>query len=557
MNTFSALIKTQLNSNFGISALKYKFTREKKKRWEPILIGFAILVGIGPLLALYTIFMISAFATGTALGQPEVVLTVAILAAQILVLIFGIFYFLSSFYFSQDISMLIPLPLKPYEIVGSKFIVVLVNEYLIVLPTFIPAALVYGIGTAQGILFWIKALLVMLTIPAIPLILDALFVMLLMRFVNIKKHKDLFAIIGGFLGMAAAVGINVFAQKAPENGSDYLKAILDKGLVNEMGKKFPPSIWATKGLADNGLQGAGNFLLFVGVAVVLFFVMLWLANLVFYKGVVSGQEVTRKRKVLSSQEMVKTYNKSSNPVISLFVREWRLLVRTPVYMINGIAGALLGPIMLVIVFATKTQSPETQELFAMLKNPEYSLYVTLGGLAFILFTGGMNLVASTSLSREGSNFWIAKMIPVSAENQILAKLMSGYVVVVIGTVVTTVILIAFLGFSIPKAFVLFIIGLLAGIPMTAFNLLLDLMHPKLVWNNPQEAMKQNMNGMLGMLISFVVMGILGVVAAIPILLKATEPIIYLALVIVSVLLGALAIKLLFAAAKARYSRLEV
>jgi len=55
MKTFWTLVKTNLNVNFGISALKYRFTREKKKRWEPVLIAVGLIVGLVPLLVLYTL----------------------------------------------------------------------------------------------------------------------------------------------------------------------------------------------------------------------------------------------------------------------------------------------------------------------------------------------------------------------------------------------------------------------------------------------------------------------------------------------------------------------
>jgi len=557
MNTFFTLVKTQLNTNFGISALKYKFTKEKNKLWEPFVIGFAIICGIGPLLSLYTVFMYSFFTVGKSLGQPELVLTISLLAAEFLVLIFGIFYFLSSFYFSQDLNLLIPLPVKPYEIVGSKFAVVMCNEYLIVLPVFIPPAVIYGFGTGQGLLYWIKAFLIMITIPAIPLILDAFFVMLLMRFANIRRHKDVLTIIGSFLAIAAAISSNIFLQRMPSDGTKYLKNLIDnKGLIVEAGRKFPPSIWATRGLADNSLSSIGYFLLFLCVSVLLFIIMLWLANLVFYKGVIAGQEVTRKRKILTSNEMMKTYGKATNPVLSIFIKEWKLLVRTPVYMINGISGAFIGPIILVIMVSTQSSSPEMADFYGVMNNPAYAMYVALIGLGLILFTGGMNLVASTAVSREGNNFWISKMIPVSAERQVLAKFFSGYVIAALGTAVTAVILVAFAGVSIPRMLIVVIIGLLASVPMTAFNLLLDLMHPKLVWNNPQEAMKQNMNGLLGMVVSLILIGILGAVTGLMIMFALAEPLIYLALAAVCILLGLVSIKILFAAAKARYDNLE-
>ena len=77
----------QLNVNYSISALKYRFTREKKKRWEPILIGMVIVVSLFPLLALYTALMLSVFSGGLMMGQPEMVLATAFVMAQLVILI--------------------------------------------------------------------------------------------------------------------------------------------------------------------------------------------------------------------------------------------------------------------------------------------------------------------------------------------------------------------------------------------------------------------------------------------------------------------------------------
>ena len=47
MRTFISLLKANLNVHFGISSLKYRFTKEKNRLWEPIAIIIAILVGGG------------------------------------------------------------------------------------------------------------------------------------------------------------------------------------------------------------------------------------------------------------------------------------------------------------------------------------------------------------------------------------------------------------------------------------------------------------------------------------------------------------------------------
>jgi ABC-2 type transport system permease protein len=200
MKTFLTLVKTGLNVNFGISALKYQFTVEKRKRWEPILVGISILIGLGTLLSLYILLLNSIYAVGVQINQPEIVLTISIIFAQFIVMFFGIFYIMSTFYFSKDINILVPLPLKPYEVLGSKFIVVIVNEYLTILPMLLPAVIIYGTGTGQGLFYWLKSLIVILISPIIPLNISAIFIIILMRFINFRKSRDVLAVIGGLLG---------------------------------------------------------------------------------------------------------------------------------------------------------------------------------------------------------------------------------------------------------------------------------------------------------------------------------------------------------------------
>ena len=558
MNRMLSLIKTQLNMNFGISALKYRFTKEKKKRGETILIGVAILMGVGPLLALYLLMMTGVFAAGTSLGQPEIVLTIAFISSQMVVLFFGMFYIIGSFYFSNDLETLVPLPLKPYEVIGSKFAVVMVNEYITALPILIPPILIYGIGMGQGPIYWLKSLLLILAAPVIPLTLGAVFIMLLMRVVNLKRNKDLLAIIGGFVGVLLALGINFFFQRMPKTGGeDYIKNLLESksGLIEEIGRRFPPSLWATNGLAENGLSGLLYFILFIGVSLLLFAFLLWLGNLVFYKALLAGQEVSRKRKISTARETDQMYRRVSSPVMAIIKREWKLLLRTPVYVINGLTGALIGPFMLLVLMFTQNDA-EDITLVNAIYNPEFAIFVALGGLGVMLFTSGMNLVASTSISREGKTLWILKMIPVSSRQQVMAKFLQGYMVSILGILTTSIVLGFFIKLSLVRLLVIILLALLGSVPLVALNLLLDVFHPKLSWNSEQEAMKQNLNGGLGMLLSVFIMLLLAAAAVILIMVQAAEWMVFAGIGLASLVLGLLSMLLLFVVAEKKYREYE-
>ncbi|MGE5614092.1 MAG: putative ABC transporter permease subunit [Bacillota bacterium] len=557
MKPFVALVKMQLNVNYGISALKYRFTREKKKRWEPVLIGAVIIFSLFPLIALYTALMATIFAAGMVINQPEMVLTVSFISAQLLILIFGIFYILGTFFYSRDIETLIPLPLKPYEVIGSKFAVIMVNEYLTSLPLLLPPIIIYGAGTSQGLLYWLKGAVLIVASPVIPLAAAAVIIMVLMRVANLRKHKDLFIVIGSLAAMFLGIGLSVMMQNVPEDPAEIQRYFTGQaGIINLIGSRFPPAVWATKSLSESRLAGLGYLLLFIAVSLLLFMLLLWLSNMMFYKAFLAGQEVSRKRKTMAGEQLEKQYGSAANPVIALAKREWKLLVRTPIYLLNGLSGSIIGPIIAVMIFLLRKSEPGIEEIFNMSGNPDFAQYFLLGGLGLMLFTAGMNIVASTSLSREGRTIWITKMIPVSARQQVNAKLIVSFIVSAIGVVVTGIMMVIF--FKLPVLWVAgaVITGFVSSVSMIALNLLIDVFHPKLVWSNETEAMKQNMNGLLGMLVSFLVMAILGAVTAGLLVLGIKMLVVFIAINIVSMILGILSVLALYAVAAGKYRELE-
>ena len=557
MKPFLSFIKMQLNVNYSISALKYRFTREKKKRWEPILIGVAIVVSLLPLLGLYTALMLSVFAGGLMMGQPEMVLATAFVMAQLVILIFGILYIMGTFYFSKDIMSVVPLPLKPYEIIGGKFIVVMVNEYLTSVPLLLPPIIIFGVGTSQGVLYWLKSLIIMFIVPVIPLAIASLLVILLMRVVNIARYKDLLVIVGGIALIFASFLVSVLMQNVPENPKDIEQFFASQtSLVDMIGSRFPPAIWAAKGLSGGGLSGAGYFLLFLGVSAVLIIFMLWVANQVFYKALLAGQEVSRKRKTLTGAQIDKRLGRGTSPVLALLKREWKLMIRTPLYVLNGLVGSISGPLMVAILYFVRGSDPELAMMAESLNDPEIVPYAALGCLGLMLFTAGMNLVASTALSREGRTIWVAKMIPVTARQQVDAKFLCSYIVSAIGVLTTTLIMVILLKLPILWAIGATIVGLIGSVPLAALNLLIDVFHPKLVWNSEQEAMKQNMNGGIGMLISFIVLLIMAAAAAGVLLLGLSVTAAFAAVAFISVIFAVLSLLALHAVAERKYREME-
>ncbi len=412
-----------------------------------------------------------------------------------------------------------------------------------------------------------------IVLPVLPLVLASLIVVILMRFANLRRHKDLLAVIGSFVAIFFAMGINLMTAKVPVgNEQDFFVNMLQSrmGLINWIGSKFPPSIWATLGITDTGLRGAGYIGLYTGISILLFIALMLLGNALFYKSVLAGQEVSRKRKALvlgpsggnngvsgltgGTDKMVRS------PVQAVCRREWKLLVRTPIYLINGMSGVIIGPMMILFMMMSQGKSGssgELEELYKIIQNPAMQLQATLVGLAFVVFSAGMNLVASTSISREGNTCWISKIIPVSPTEQMAGKLKQSMEVCLLSILATTSILFFYLKFAPGRIAVIIGISVLASLFLQAVGLMIDLARPKLVWNNPQEAIKQNMNGFLGMIAAFALIGAGALVSISMIKAGAPEWLVYLVLGGIMAVLAIAGIWMLFKKADSLFARIEV
>ena len=198
LRKLGSVVRAGLRSNFGLAILKHRLLVEKKDRWLVPLIGLAAL-GVVPMFYGIVLLIENVYLVLKPMGQERVLLSFGILAGQILILLFGIYYVIAAFYFSRDLEFLIPLPLRPGEVMASKFAVIVINEYLTVAAIVLPVVITVGVLARAGIGYWVNATLVYLALPIIPLAVVSLAVVTMMRFINISRKKDAFILVGSLV----------------------------------------------------------------------------------------------------------------------------------------------------------------------------------------------------------------------------------------------------------------------------------------------------------------------------------------------------------------------
>jgi ABC-2 type transport system permease protein len=555
-----SLLRVGLKSNFGLSLWVHRLFVEKKDRWYIPLFGLAAL-GVLPTLYGYVLLIKSLYGFLQPIGQERVLLTYGILLGQFLVLLFGFYYVIAAFYFSRDLEMLVPLPFRPVEVMLSKFAVILVNEYLTMMPLVLPVLITFGILSKARPSYWAGAVAVYALLPVIPLAIVSILVVGMMRLINLSRKKDVMIVIGSVVLIAAAMALQFTIGRSAGRriGVEAAAGVFfsPDSLLSRIGAGFPPSVWATKAVAEAGtVSGWTSLCVFAGVSLLLFWGILIAADKLFYLGLIGIGEVSGRKRALSKKEMSRRVASGRRPVLAIFQREWRIMNRTPIFLLNGILTVILIPLIFVIMAKMGSGGGDATALLRFLTSST-SVYVILGAAGFMVVSGCLNGTASSAFSREGGQFWMSKVIPVTPREQVLAKFAHSYLITLLGIAAGATVLVFVMRLGAAACLVAALLALTAGIALTAAGMIIDLARPLLDWINPMKAIKQNLNVLIAI---FADMGILAAVWGITALLvKAGVGGTSLIAAVFAVLavISALCFRFLLVFADKRYREIEV
>ena len=446
------------------------------------------------------------------LGQGGAAIEMIFFASAFLDLMLAFPMVLSVFYMSNDIEQLLYLPLRPWQIVGAKFTVSLLYTCVSSLYLLAPFLLGYGIRAGAGILFWIFAVLSMFLVPVLPLVYSSIISLVLMRVFKKAKNKDFLSILSVAVTIILAVGISMMTSGMGDLEGEALVSFLLKGhdsLVGMMSGIFPQLTFLTKAMTGPSILPFLIFLLITAAGVVVFALI---AGKLYFAGAMGMQETGARRKKVTAAKAASLSRKRS--VLSACTRqEIRELVRTPSYFMNCVLMAFLWPVIFIVAFGFQMvrNGDSFGELLSALLDFHNERAAAIA--FFVLFclslvSGMFCYVAGTAISREGKNFYFMKVIPVPVRTQLKAKLLSALVFSTAGStgfsLILGIICAAAFGLPVWMLPVLLAAGIAVNVIENCLQLFIDLLRPKLSWENEQQAVKQNMTLMLGMFLCMAV-----------------------------------------------------
>lgn len=428
-----------------------------------------------------------------AAGQEGMLLSIIISAGAAISFFLGIYTIMNVFYFSDDIEVLLPLPIKSSELVIGKFLAILVSMYIYAAMLVLPL-ITYGIVSKASLIYYLYLILLLLILPVFPMILASIICMILMRFTNFSKHKDGFRMVTGCIALVLIVAFNYLNSSS--RGNMTQEQILLKfaqghnSMMNAVSDIFVTDKFSLYGLLyNNEIRGLLYMLLALILNVGIFIIYSYIGGKLYLKGIIGISESYSKRENVLANGKADKIIKSNSPLKALIMKDIKIMFRTPTYFINCIAMIFYMPAILGVAMLSRGNVVNIRNLLVN-GNTSFYGFVIVG--AFILasmsiMTGG---ASATALSREGRDFMVSKHIPVSYEIQLYSKIASSLCINGIGVIIVAGVLIL-----IGSSPILFILGILVAIvaivAISLLGLFIDFKSPKLEWENEKAMFKKN------------------------------------------------------------------
>lgn len=215
---------------------------------------------------------------------------------------------------------------------------------------------------------------------------------------------------------------------------------------------------------------------------------------------------------------------------------------------------IIMPLIFAAVFLI--QGEGMNELTRLIENLEQGdYYKTLFVIAFGLFTSISGNPSSSAVSRDGKALMFIKSLPISSKDYVLAKLLHGIELSMFGSAISCILGEVILKLPVFNLIMAFIISNLILLPIIIVSIIIEFKWPKLNWDDPVKAMKQNLNVVMVVLFGmFILIPFIGVI----VYKFLRNPIYgYFTLILVPLLISAVLYGWLMKYSNKRYYRIEI
>ncbi|MEG2288786.1 MAG: ABC transporter permease [Clostridium sp.] len=494
MSKLGILLKTNIINSLGINNIKKARGNGAKNTF----VGASFLIGIVAIGALI-IFYASAMAVMLKqFGMLDLIL-IASAAMSVMFAFFTSVYKAQGVLFgSADFENLMSLPIKPGIILTSKMLELLLLNYLFTALIIIPTSIVYFRNVSVSPVFFIFMVISLIFIPLIPIVLASVCAFGLSYISSKTRHKNAILII---LSMVFLVGFMAASFKM----NDIMNYVManSSSIADGINKIYPPAFYYADALANFNIASLGKLIIWSSVPFVIFIAIFARS----FKSINLRMGETYKK---SNYKM--TSLKTSSQVISLFKKEMKRYLSSPIYVMNTSVGVILVIIAAGVSLFVGGEGlikllVQSSDVDVSMMMPAMMDLIQFMPLIIIALGVGMSCTTGSSISLEGKNLWILKSSPVSAMDIFKGKIGVNLVILIPCIILCIVLFWIGLDLTLINAMFTFAITTLLAVFVSVSGIIINLYFPKLDWKNETQVVKQSLSSMMSMFMGIILVAI--------------------------------------------------
>jgi ABC-2 type transport system permease protein len=462
-------------------------------------------------------------------SMPSAVVSLATLT--ILVTNFGVL--LQALYLAGDMEFLLSAPLPMRAVFLTKLLQAILPNIGLVMMFSLPV--LFGLGASGGysILYYplVVFALILLTLAAGGL--SSLLVMLVVRVIPARRVAEVLGFVGAIISVVLSQSGRFFAN-TQISGSQVSSSL---NFLTRLNAGWSPFAWVGRGLVDigtgNWLPGLALLALSLGLAGIVFWLSLTMAERLYYTGWATMQGSPVKRKKPSVQPIPVTAAGPALPqatpraapttVLSLATLGLRMpssfkalvwkdfvLLRRDLRNLSQLITPLILGVILIFSFSRGGFGEDGGRAAGLDRiSPDVTFYLPIAFILMISWSLVLNLSLS-AFSREGRQYWVIQAAPIRPVTLLGVKFLVAYMPSVL---FQWILLLIFALLQRPAAAIL-LYGLLVMALCIAgsvgINLAFGVVSARLDWDDPRR-MNSGSAGCIGSLVSFLYIGLSAVI----------------------------------------------
>ena len=440
-------------------------------------------------------------------GYPEVFLSIYFLVLAIFIMFQTILVCTNIFYFSKDIELILPFPIKPVNLLIAKFNTLICTLYVSEAIFGIIPICIYGILTHSTLLFYIYAVLIFIFFPVFLALVLSIIMMFVMKISKFIKNKETFQTIITLLLITSIFIVeynvinNIFIQNKEieivENNFQIADKLIEfNNKIETSNKLFLVINPAVKVLKNSNLQNIFEIIKIILIDFITFIIFIFIGKKTYLKDILKNTAYLIK----TSNKGINLYKKCKKNIIfkAYIKKEFKNLFRNSMVFMQCVYPMIISLITVIIISIILLpklneilNNPDIKQLIGNLEFDLSIVYIILSGIQVLFMISPASL---TSISRDGKNAGFMKYIPISYFRQILYKglpqifINSISVIIIIG-----ILYCAFPSIGIVNVLLVFISSMILNVLNSYSMIIVDLLNPKLEWDSEYEILKQNNN----------------------------------------------------------------